>query len=149
MALAVAEAQRVLRPGGLLLDIHPQAMPLRLEVWRARGAVLPESRAPEAFDQQVLGELAPEEMAADFAASTRALAATPALGLALAETMPFDYRYFFDTLDDLTTYLEDNEELDLAPDALLERALAALQQSTQPAQLVLVQPVIATRLQKT
>jgi hypothetical protein len=148
MALAVAEAQRVLRPGGLLLDIHPRAAPLRLEVWRARGTALPGSRAPEGFDQQALGDLAPEEMAADFAASTRALEAAPGLGLALSKTVHFDYRFFFDTLDDLTTYLEDNDELALATDALLERALDALRQASRPAQLVLVQPVIATRLEK-
>jgi hypothetical protein len=146
MALAVAEAQRVLRPGGYLVDIHPQASPLRLELWRAHTTGHPPSYAPGTFEREELGNLKPEEMAADFAASTRALEAAP--GFARGQATRFDYRYVFDTLDDLTTYLEDNEELDLAPDALLERALHALQRSRTPAQLVLVQPVIATRLGK-
>jgi hypothetical protein len=148
MALAVAEAHRVLRPGGYLLDIHPQGLPLRLEIWHARDRSLPDHREPAAFELQVLGDLAPEEMAADFVASTRAIAGATGRGFSAAETVDFDYRFFFDTLDDFTAYLEENEELDLAADALLERALHALGQSPTPAQLVIVQPVIVTRLQK-
>lgn len=148
MALAVAEAHRILRPGGSLLDIHPQAAPLRLEAWQARSTRLPDDRAPEAFDREVLGDLAPEEMAEDFAAASRAIARA-GLRFSVSDTLTFDYRYFFDTLDDLTTYLEDNEELDLASDALLERALRALQHASTPAQLVLAQPVSVTQLRKT
>lgn len=148
MALAVAEAQRVLRPGGHLVDIHPQAAPLRLELWRAPANARPPAHTAGAFDREALGDLKPEDMAADFAASTRALQAASEHGLARAQAVRFDYRYVFDTLDELTGYLEENEELDLAPDALLERALHALQRSRTSAQLVLVQPVIATRLRK-
>jgi hypothetical protein len=148
MALAVAEAHRVLRPGGELLDLHPQGVPLRLELWRARESALPESHDPEAFERQVLGDLAPEAMADDFAATTRAIASAGQQGFELSETVDFDYRFFFDTLDDLTTYLEENEELDLAGDDLLERALLGLQASATPAVLVLVQPVVVTRLKK-
>ena len=147
MALAVAEAHRILRPGGELLDIHPQGAPLRLELWQAAGAHLPEGRAPEAFERQPLGNLAPEEMVEDFLASSRAIAS--AVGFQTAGTLSFDYRFFFDSLDELTDYLEDNEELDLAGDNLLERALDALQSAPTPAQLVLVQPVVVTCLKKT
>jgi hypothetical protein len=149
MALAVAEAHRVLRPGGQLIDIHPAGAPLRLELWQARAGHVPADRAAEAFDRRILGDLGPEDMVDDFVESSRAIANAPAHGFELIETVTFDYRFFFDTLDDLTEYLEDNEELDLASDALLEQALHALQQSSAPAQLVLVQPVIATRLHKT
>ena len=148
MALAVAEAHRVLRPGGDLLDLHPQDVPLRLELWRAPGAALPDSRAPEAFERQVLGDFAPEPMAGDFAATTRAIAGAGQQGFTLRETVAFDYRYFFDTLDDLTAYLEENDELDLAGDDLLERALLALQSSRTPALLVLAQAVVVTWLTK-
>jgi hypothetical protein len=147
MALAVAEAHRILRPGGQLLDIHPQGAPLRLELWRARGSRLPENSAPEAYEQQPLGDLAPEEMVEDFLASSRAIAS--AMDFQRTASLDFDYRFFFDSLDELTDYLEDNEELDLAGDSLLERALHALQSSPTPAQLVLVQPVIVTCLKKT
>ena len=146
MALAVAEAHRLLRPGGELLDIHPQGAPLRLELWRARDSRLPDSQAPEAYERQPLGDLAPEEMVEDFLASSRAIAS--AVGFQTASTLSFDYRFFFDTLDALTDYLADNEELDLAGDSLLERAFHALQGSPTPAQLVLVQPVIVTCLKK-
>jgi hypothetical protein len=149
MALAVAEAHRVLRSGGLLLDLHPQDTPLGLELWQPRSAELPTDGAPEAFDRRVLGQLAPESMQPDFAASTQALAAAAGHGFQSIEIRNFDYLFFFDTLDDLTHYLEENEELDLADDELLEGALLALQQAAGPAQLVLVQPVIATCLRKT
>jgi len=148
MALAVAEAHRVLRPGGLLLDIHPQATPLRLELWRSLTGQMPEDRAPSAFSRRALGQLASESTEPDFAASTEALSTAAGHGFQPGETRLFDYRFFFDTLDDLTTYLEENEELDLADDDLLEGALLALQESPGPAQLVLVQPVIATCLRK-
>ncbi len=149
MALAVAEAHRVLRPGGQLLDIHPDGAPLRLELWQARPGHHAGSREPDAYDHRNLGDLAPETTVPDFVATTQALAAAAHQGFSLGETVTFDYRFFFDTLDDLTTYLEDNEELDLAGDDLLERALLGLRQSPAPAQLVLVQPVIVTRLHKT
>ena len=148
MALAVAEAQRVLIPGGYLLDIHPQGAPLRLEVWQPHAGDTTGTRAPEDFHREVLGDLLPEAMAADFVASTRAIGDATAAGFTARETRHFDYRFFFDTLDDLTEYLEDNEELELASDTLLEQALFALQHASAPAQLVLVQPVIVTRLQK-
>jgi hypothetical protein len=148
MALAVAEAHRLLRPGGTLLDLHPEGAPLRLEAWRALGRDLPGNRDPAGFAREVLGDLGPEAMAGDFAASTQALAGAAQHGLVHDDTVRFDYRFFFDTLDDLTTYLEENEEMELAGDALLERALLALQAARTPAQLVLVQPVAATRLRK-
>jgi hypothetical protein len=148
MALAVAEAQRVLRPGGRLVEIHPQGLPLRLEIWRARRSAPPENRTPDDFDRQVLGDLAPEEMTEDFAAATRAIAGAAGGSLEHGQTIHFDYRYFFETLDELTAYLEDNEELQLASDALLEQALLAMRETSTRAQLVLIQPVIVTQLHK-
>ena len=148
MALAVAEAHRLLRPDGLLLDIHPQGAPLRLELWQARGPELTPGHTPEDYERRALGDLALEAMAEDFSAATGTLVAAARHGWTQAGTVEFEYRFFFDTLDDLTSYLEENEELDLAGDALLERALLALQAARTPAQLVLVQPVVATRLRK-
>jgi hypothetical protein len=148
MALAVAEAHRVLRPGGHLLDIHPQGTPLRLELWQARSSQPSDRRDPEAYDRRTLGDLAPEAMTADFVASTDAIDHAARQGFGAAQTVTFDYRFFFDTLDELTDYLQDNDELDLAGDDLLEQALLALQHAATPAHLVLVQPVIVTRLEK-
>jgi hypothetical protein len=150
MAAAVAEALRVLRPGGLLLDVHPEAAPMRLEAWTPHpGLSSDDERAdPGDYERTCLGDFAPDDSQADFQASTQALALAETIGFVGRQTVPFEYRYVFDSLDELTDYLEENEELDLAGDALLERALMALQSAPRPARLVLVQPVSATRLLK-
>jgi hypothetical protein len=151
MALAVAEANRILRPGGTLLDIHPEARPMRLELWTARAGVSlanPERPDPASYLQTILGDFEPDEHLVEFRASTETLAQAEAVGFTARRTIAFEYRYFFDTLDELHDYLEENNELDLAGDDLLERALLALQAATQPANLVLIQSVIATRLVK-
>ncbi len=141
MALAVAEARRILRPGGVLLDIHPDGQPMRLEFW-------PAGEAPAA-ERRRLGELRTDATLNDFIAASAALAEAAGRGWRLAAATTFDYPYRFDSLDELTEYLEDNDELDLAGDDLLERALSALQQATRPMQLVLLQPVVVTALRKT
>ena len=146
MATALAEAHRVLRPGGVLLDIHPTADPLWLELWTLRPGDPEGSVDPADYDQQPLGHLAPGDMQPNFAAATATLAAAPAQGYAEAEARQFDFRFFFDTLDELSDHLEENEEYGLAADDLLETALLALQSATRPARLVLTQPVLITRL---
>ncbi len=146
MAAALAEAHRVLRPAGVLLDIHPTADPLWLELWTLRPGAPEGSVDPAHCDQQPLGHLDPGDMQPNFAAATAAIAAAPAQGYAQAEARQFDFRFFFDTLDDLSDHLEENEEYGLAADDLLETALLALQAATRPARLVLTQPVRITRL---
>ena len=149
MALAVAEAHRVLRPGGLLLDIHPAGAPMRLEVWYRRRDRPDTSQDDQAaYDRVPLGPFEPDETIDDFTASTGAIAAAAGQGFTGLETLPFDYCYVFDSLDELTDYLKENDELDLASDALLERALLALRDATTPARLAVAQPVLASRLQK-
>lgn len=149
MALAVAEAHRILRPGGLLLDIHPAGAPVQLEAWvRRREHLSTTGEDPAAHERVALGPFEADDGLEDFTASTAALAAAASQGFTALETLTFDYRYFFDDLDELTDYLEENEELDLASEALLERALLALEAATTPARLVLAQPVIVSRLQK-
>jgi SAM-dependent methyltransferase len=148
MRAALAEAGRVLRPGGQLLDVHPTSDPMRLEAWIALKAGAPRN-APQASDYRrvPLGSFGPDETLGDFSAASAALEG------AEAEFEPrchatFDYPYFFDDLDALTEYLEDNDELELAGDELLEQALLALSAATTPAWLVLIQPVVATSLRK-
>ena len=151
MALAVAEAHRVLRPGGAVLDLHPEAEPMRLEIWTARAGINPgddERADPADYVRATLGDFAPDENLDDFRASTQALALAEAAGFAERTSVPFEYRYIYDSLDELNDYLEENEELDLAGDDLLERALLSLQSATRPARLVLIQSVLATRLFK-
>jgi SAM-dependent methyltransferase len=149
MASAVAEAHRVLRPGGVLLDLHPLPQPLRLEVWTARpGPVDLTAGDPANFDRAPLGDLAPSDTLDDFRAASAALAGAEALGFTAPQVVGFEYRYLFDNLDELTDFLEENEELDLAADDLLERALLALQATPRPARLALIQSVEARRLVK-
>jgi SAM-dependent methyltransferase len=148
MGPALAEAGRVLRPGGQLLDLHPSADCMRLEVWVV---LRPDARRdpPDPGDYQRL----PLGALAEPAAPHDVISATAALDAAGPEFVPdqrvaFDYCYFFNHLDELTEYLEDNDELDLAGDDLLERALSALSAATTPAWLVLSQPVLVTSLRK-
>jgi SAM-dependent methyltransferase len=148
MGTALSEASRVLRPGGQLLDVHPTPEPIRLEAWKALrpGAA---RNPPKAGDYQrlPLGSFTPDETLGDFRAASAALAGA---GQAFEpqRSVTFDYLYFFGDLDALTDYLEENDELDLAGDELLERALLALNTATTSAWLVLIQPVVATSLRK-
>jgi hypothetical protein len=147
MALAVAEAHRLLRPGGLLIGLHPAAEPARLEVWD-RGPAL-DTHQPGDYQRACLGSLqADDRSLGEFAATHQALRAAAQAGFEALAERAFDYRYFFESLDELTDYLEETEELDLAGDHLLEQALLALQRAPGRAWLVLAQPVIATRLAK-
>jgi hypothetical protein len=152
MGQAVAEAFRVLRPGGRLLDIHPLPTPLRLELWIANGPPgSPAGPDPRDHVRQHLGQLEPDETLEDFAAASEALEAAArraGLGFLPAGSTEFEYRYFFDDLDQLTDYLEENDEMDLAGEPLLEGALQALQAATAPARLALIQPVVVTCLRK-
>jgi SAM-dependent methyltransferase len=148
MGAALAEAGRVLRPGGMLLDIHPTPEPMRLEAWVGLTAGARRNPPePRDYRRAPLGSLATDETLGDFSAASEAVAgAGPDFGSPQAVT--FDYPYFFDGLDALTDYLEENDELDLAGDALLERALLELRDATTPSWLVLIQPVVATSLRK-
>jgi hypothetical protein len=149
MALAVAEALRILRPGGLLLDLHPAGTPMWLEAWfQLRPGAGDDDIDPAAYQRHALGELALEDKAPDFRAASAALDAALQAGFEPGETRPFEYQYFFDSLDELSDYLDENEQLPLAGDALLERALDAVARATAPVKLALIQPVIAASLRK-
>lgn len=155
MTSAVAEARRVLKPGGLLLDIHPTDEPTVLYVWHAHyklnGDLTDQPENLEAIHRTPVGELdhAPDSLA-DFAAATDALAEAleAETGFELAGTTIFDYRYFFDSLDELTDYLEEEWENAAAGEALLERALMIMQQATTPPKLVVAQRTVVTGLRK-
>jgi hypothetical protein len=146
MLAAVAEAQRVLRPTGRLLDIHPDPAPRWLEVWHPTTAVEDDDFDPAHFARLRLGSLTPYDALQDFAEANRALAAAASLGLSPAHRHAFDYHSFFESLDALTTYLEDTEELQYTGDDLLEKALFAPQNTPPRAWLVLGQKVWVTVL---
>src|SRR5688572_4605035 len=128
---ALAEVHRVLRPRGRLLDLHPSDEPTALEVWHARYQTdFPEEPENlEAIQRVPVGYLKHDETQHDFAAATDALVEALDAGarsFSLQRATSFDYRYFFDSLDELTDYFEDSHEQALADDALLERALTAM-----------------------
>jgi SAM-dependent methyltransferase len=149
---AVMEARRGLRPGGLLLDIHATDEPPRLEVWHARyrtPAASPERPdVLEAVQRVPVGWLDNDGVRHDFAGATDVLAEALEHGYALEHSTTFDYGYFFDTLDELTDYLEDDHEHASASDELLERALAAMQQATTTPKIVVLQRTVVTALRK-
>lgn len=136
MAAAVAEAHRVLRPAGLLLDLHPEADGPAVEIW------------PAAAGRRRLGrlDLDPGDQS-EFAAASHALQPAPP-GFAPAGQQIFDYRYEFDSLDELNEYLDDNPQFARASDELLEAAALALDRSSGPARLVIVQRVAFTALRR-
>ena len=151
MALAVAEARRVLKPGGLLLDIHPTDEPTHLEVWHARyrgGDVIQSAENLQAVQRLPVGFLDHDETLRDFTATSDALAEALENGFTLQRSTAFDYRYFFDSLDELTDYLEENWEHATASEAVLERALLAMRQAATPPKLVIVQRTVVTALRK-
>lgn len=123
MAAAVAEAHRVLTRGGTLLDIHPAPEWPRLNV--------------EARQTRPLGRLA--LTGEDERAFTAAGAA-----LAGGAAQTFEYRYEFETLAELTDYLDDNPDFARAADDVLERAAVALNHTPPPAWLVLTQRITIT-----
>lgn len=152
MASAVAEARRVLRKGGVLLDIHPTDEPATLHVWHTRyklnGDITEQPENLESIQRTPVGELDHDESLSDFTAATDAIAEAVENGFALVGSATFDYRYFFDSLDELTEYLDEEWEHAAASDELLERALMAMQQATTPPKLVVVQRAVVTALRK-
>ncbi len=142
-----------MRPSGRLLDIHPTDEPTHLEVWHPRyGAEGDFAEHPdnlEAIHRVPVGWLDHDETRQDFAAATDAIAEAMESGFVLQRSTTFNYRYFFDTLDELTDYLEDNDEHATASDELLERAALALRQATTAPKLVIVQRTVVTALRKT
>lgn len=153
MALAVAEAHRVLRPAGWLLNVHPEGQPLQLQVWHPRPgapATLAPAEMPDpaAFERVPLGRLRPYPALQDFTATTHAIAQAPAQGFATQQATSFEGHYFFDNLQALVDYLDESEELDNLEEALLDRTLAALQSAPHPPKLVLAQTVEVTVLRK-
>lgn len=152
MASAVAEAHRVLRSGGLLLDIHPTDEASTLEVWYATAkdsAVEVSEDNLEAVTRIQLGPLEHEATTRlDFTKATEALVEPLDVLFDLAAVKTFEYQYFFDSLDELTDYFQDNHEHARASDDLLERAAVALSRAPMPPKLVIVQRTVVAALRK-
>jgi|GEM_PF-612558 len=153
---ALTEAYRVLRPGGQLLDVHATDEPTALEVWhahyQAQTDFLEQPENLEAIHRVPVGYLDHKGPPHGFAAATDAIAealdANPR-GFRLQRATTFDYRYFFDSLDELTDYFDEDHEHASVSEALLERALTAMTLATTSPKLVVVQRVAVTALRKT
>ncbi len=155
MAAAVAEAHRVMRRGGVLLAVQPTDQRPVLEVWQAPAGAAPLSDADaETARRDVLGPLIPDpDSRREFTATLAALAEAVDDSEAEAAFEPaavraFNYYQLFDSLDDLTDYLDDTPEFARAPDDLLERAAVALNGTPGQARLVIVQRTAVVALHK-
>ena len=149
MALAVAEAHRVLKLGGLLIDVHPTDEPATLEIWHVRTEN--NAAAKKSVHCVAVGTLdyAPTSLD-DFTASTEVLAQTldERTHFQFDQVAIFEYQYFFDTLEELTQYLIYEEELASASPALLENARLAIEQALTTPKIVIIQRTNVTALRK-
>jgi SAM-dependent methyltransferase len=147
MSLALAEAQRVLRPDGLLLDLHATEDPVSVEVWHTVHSTNSQPDTPESIHRTPVGLLEPDDGPPHgFAEATEALAAALETGFTLHRSTAFDYHYFFDSPAELVNHLRDNHEFAKAGEALLKQAGAAMKPVASKAKLVTIQRVAATAL---
>jgi ubiquinone/menaquinone biosynthesis C-methylase UbiE len=149
MRAALNEAHRILKPGGLLLDLHATEDPLALEIWHT---VRPgNGRAKdETVHRSPVGWLDPAGAPHGFFEATDALAAVLETGdFYLRRSTAFEYRYFFDSLDELNRHLEDQHEHATLSQTLAQQAQALMSQRPVRSKLVTLQRVAATALQKT
>ncbi len=140
---ALAEAARVLKPGGRVLAIHPLGEAPMLQVWW---------NEPGALQRHPVGWLQPRPAGAcNFTAATDALmeaADTP--GWHLQGTHPFDYYFSFEDLDELLDFLDDahSEGADIT-ETLMQKATHLLQTATGPTRLMVLQRTLVVGLKKT
>ncbi len=153
MSVALGEAHRVLKPGGLLLDLHATEDPLTLEVWHTArsGTGMGNAQGREdTVHRMLVGCLDPTDAPHGFLEATDALAALLETGdFVLRYSTAFEYRYFFNSLDELHRHLRDQHEHATLSRALERRARAVLRQAPARHRLVALQRVAATSLQKT
>jgi len=149
MAGSMAEALRVLRTEGLLLDLHATEDPVLVEVWHAVRSGNGQPDREDAVRRTPIGFLDPEPGAPHgFAEATDALAAALEDGFTLHRSVAFDYHYFFDSPAELAAHLKDTHECATASEALLKKASAAMTPPARKVKLVTSQRVVATALGK-
>jgi hypothetical protein len=157
MTSAVVEAGRVIRRGGVLLDVHPTDERSLLELWTANSVTGVGEVTADTLDtvtRTPLGRLDHDPATRlDFTRATDALADALAAHddegtWELAGARTFEYQYFFDDLDELTDYFDDNHEHARASDALLELAALTLGRATGLSKLVVIQRTLVSALRK-
>jgi hypothetical protein len=150
MSVALGEAHRVLKPGGLLLDLHATEDPLALEIWHTSRSGNGKPGIEDVVHRMPVGCLEPTDAPHGFFEATDALAALLETGdFVLRHSTAFEYHYFFDSLDELRHHLRDKHEHALLSRALAEQARAVIRQAPARHKLVTLQRVAATALQKT
>ncbi len=150
MSVALSEAQRVLKPGGLLLDLHATEDPLTLEVWHTGRQGNGKPGREDEVHRMLVGCLDPAGPPHGFFEATDALAALLETGdFVLRHSTAFEYRYFFNSLDELHRHLRDQHEHATLSRAVEKQVRAVLRQAPTRRKLVALQRVAATALQKT
>ncbi len=124
MVHALAETWRVLKPGGRLLDLRPYSTGWPLEV------VTP--------DTQILAGPLDDSIGIDLdIASDNAIQEALQHGWFQEETSTtFDYTYYWDTVDDMHDFLQENwKKSATVPGALLSKAHRLVQSAGGPVQI--------------
>lgn len=129
MVHALEETWRVLRPSGLMVDLRPLSEEIRVEI----------ETAPEA--RIIVGELDESDWVEDDLAAERA--AGEAIGngwFRLAEQQRFDFRWYFESLDELVDYAGEKWD-DRVDDVILTHAAERLAALPETARLCVRKPV--------
>lgn len=136
MVHALKEIWRVLRPDGSLIDLRPQVGNPPLEIL--------------AGEQELLAGLIDASLdAPDFTAATESLAWAVREGWFVSERdESFDYALYWDTLDQMETYIKELWTRVCVPEAVLAEARRLIANSDEKARVRVRRHIIISRYRK-
>ena len=135
MVHALEITRSLLKPDGLLIDIHPTSQPPRVEVHRD-GA------------DQLAGYVADRDDFIDYIRADQALLEAEARGLFRLERQKyFPFLYHADTLTEMTDHIAAEWSSAVIPQETLARAQQLMGQPGQAAEIVIREPIRISRFQ--